>query len=873
MSTTPGYVSNSELANRLSELVDRWNRRENQMIALLAQEEGTVVVTDGLGVNHTLPSFPQLQKDVTAMTDDLTGAVSQVRDMTSAVTALAAGAADSASAASDAADRAEAAATAVEDSIANADAASTQAAEKAAEAAASAASAAHEAGVAASAADAASDSAGTAAAAAAAASTSASQASASAAAADASRAAAAGLLDDMTDLADLVEADAQAAASSKDAAAASAVDAASSAATAADRANAAAASAATATTKAAEAADSATTAASHASSASGSAAAAASSSSSAASAKVAAEDARDKARLYANAPQGTEVAPGEFSAKHWALQAQAATTGSLVYMGTWNPSDGSYPAAPVKGHFYKVVGNGTVGGTAYNAGDQIVYDGADWDKIDNTDQVTSVAGKVGAVSLVAGDIGGLGALATRNDVDWTAHVTGKPATFPPSAHSHTKAEVGLGNVDNTSDLDKPISTAVQAALDGKANTSHTHAISEVSGLQSALDAKASLSGPTFTGAVTVTSQAGFELRRALGRIFIREEGGSLSIAATTADNTAYAPLNLKGTTLTFNGAQVWHSASFDPSSKSDVGHTHAVADVSGLQSELDGKAAASHTHTTADVDGLQAALDGKASLNANVSFGNISSLNGLLYNEGDNWNVRAGNSGSGYAYFGFKPDGSFVAANGDVYARAFRNNSGAPGAKYFVGDDVTLNDVNIANTLGVVGAQNPSAGHISYGNSGACSAGFDGTSFRLWVRNASGSHVNHFEFDRDGTLRIHDGSLFANGNVIAYASDGRLKENIVDASAAKVSDFFDRFRVREFDWDYEAIAKLNPSFKPSADHEIGAIAQEVEEIYPLMVANHEHSGIRTIMWEKAVPLLIAEVQALRKRVAALEGRA
>jgi hypothetical protein len=57
MSTTPGYVSNAELASRLSTLVDRWNRRENQMIALLTQEEGTVVVTDGLGNNHTLLSF------------------------------------------------------------------------------------------------------------------------------------------------------------------------------------------------------------------------------------------------------------------------------------------------------------------------------------------------------------------------------------------------------------------------------------------------------------------------------------------------------------------------------------------------------------------------------------------------------------------------------------------------------------------------------------------------------------------------------------------------------------------------------------------------------------------------------------------------
>src|SRR6185503_5329570 len=36
----------------------------------------------------------------------------------------------------------------------------------------------------------------------------------------------------------------------------------------------------------------------------------------------------------------------------------------------------------------------------------------------------------------------------------------------------TKADVGLGNVDNTSDLNKPVSTATSAALSGKSNTGH-----------------------------------------------------------------------------------------------------------------------------------------------------------------------------------------------------------------------------------------------------------------------------------------------------------------------------------------------------------------------------------------------------------------
>lgn len=46
-------------------------------------------------------------------------------------------------------------------------------------------------------------------------------------------------------------------------------------------------------------------------------------------------------------------------------------------------------------------------------------------------------------------------------------------------HNTTKANVGLGNVDNTSDINKPISTAVQTALNGKANTVHTHSATDI----------------------------------------------------------------------------------------------------------------------------------------------------------------------------------------------------------------------------------------------------------------------------------------------------------------------------------------------------------------------------------------------------------
>jgi hypothetical protein len=43
----------------------------------------------------------------------------------------------------------------------------------------------------------------------------------------------------------------------------------------------------------------------------------------------------------------------------------------------------------------------------------------------------------------------------------------------------TKGDVGLGSVDNTADAAKPISTAMQTALDGKAATSHTHSLANL----------------------------------------------------------------------------------------------------------------------------------------------------------------------------------------------------------------------------------------------------------------------------------------------------------------------------------------------------------------------------------------------------------
>ena len=112
----------------------------------------------------------------------------------------------------------------------------------------------------------------------------------------------------------------------------------------------------------------------------------------------------------------------------------AALSNGMVYKGDWDASAGTFPGAGAAqtGWFYYVSVAGTVGGIAFVAGDNIVattdnasttvYAG-NWSKHDQTDAVQSVAGKVGAVTLVEADITDFGTYSTATGVENNADVT------------------------------------------------------------------------------------------------------------------------------------------------------------------------------------------------------------------------------------------------------------------------------------------------------------------------------------------------------------------------------------------------------------------------------------------------------------------
>jgi hypothetical protein len=126
----------------------------------------------------------------------------------------------------------------------------------------------------------------------------------------------------------------------------------------------------------------------------------------------------NKAQKWADETWDVEVEAGKYSAKHWATEAENLVTQVVIYRGTWDASGGVYPTSPSTGDYYIISVAGTISGTVYAVGDGMIYNGATWDKIDNTDAVTSVAGRTGAVTLTISDLTDVASL-LRSDQDDT----------------------------------------------------------------------------------------------------------------------------------------------------------------------------------------------------------------------------------------------------------------------------------------------------------------------------------------------------------------------------------------------------------------------------------------------------------------------
>lgn len=168
------------------------------------------------------------------------------------------------------------------------------------------------------------------------------------------------------------------------------------------------------------------------------------------------------------------------------------------------------------------------------------------------------------------------------------------------SHTHTASEISDSTLAGRALLTAADAAAQRtslglgsAALDDSsafAPASHGHAISEVTGLQTALNAKAPLASPALTGTPTAPTPA--------------ENDNTTKIATTAYVQREIAGLNTgdmhKATYDTDNDGKVdaaevadsvpWTGVTGKPTTFAPSAHGHAISEVTGLQTALDAKA-------------------------------------------------------------------------------------------------------------------------------------------------------------------------------------------------------------------------------------------------------------------------------------------
>jgi hypothetical protein len=258
------------------------------------------------------------------------------------------------------------------------------------------------------------------------------------------------------------------------------------------------------------------------------------------------------------------VATLDSSTKVPISQIPDAVIGALSYQGTWDASTNTptlTSSVGTKGYYYvvSVAGSTNLNGiTDWKIGDWAVYNGTAWQKIDNTDSVTSVNGYTGAVVLTNTDISGFGTMSTQNAN--AVAVTG--GTINGTTIGATTATTGAFTTATAStSLTTP---AVQATNSGGLSLKNSAGTTQISmggggGDNVSVNVSTNLNGanaqidisPTGTGHVHInpTGTGSVEIKPTnVGTM------DNITIGATTAAAGSFTNLSVTGTT-SFDGSQ------------------------------------------------------------------------------------------------------------------------------------------------------------------------------------------------------------------------------------------------------------------------------------------------------------------------------
>ncbi len=134
------------------------------------------------------------------------------------------------------------------------------------------------------------------------------------------------------------------------------------------------------------------------------------------------------------------VATLDSSGKVPTSQLPTSVIGAMIYQGSWNATTNTptlVSSTGTKGFYYivSVAGSTLIDGVnEWKVGDWIVFDGTNWDKIDNTDAISSFNGRTGAITLTSSDV--------TTALTYTPYNSTNPSNYITSAQAPVQTVFG-----------------------------------------------------------------------------------------------------------------------------------------------------------------------------------------------------------------------------------------------------------------------------------------------------------------------------------------------------------------------------------------------------------------------------------------------
>jgi hypothetical protein len=538
-----------------------------------------------------------------------------------------------------------------------------------------------------------------------------------------------------------------------------------------------------------------------------------------------------------------------------------------------------------------VIGNSDVSPTAAIAGTKVNPNFGSQNI--STTGVLSVGSStsLNAVSYTWPNVQAVGTRVLQND--GTGALSWVPSTGLSS--SLTSANIFVGNGSN-------IATGVP--LSGDASIANTGAIT----ISNNAITSSKINDGTITDAdVSATAAiAGTKITPNFGAQSISTTG-TLSAGSTTASN-----LTVSGTTTFNNKAYSWPSTAL-------VGNTFLRTDAAGNLSWASAPASFSTNNIIPKGDGTGLVASSITDMGSNISIGGFDATDAatykfIAYGKGGNPAIGTdvngikigdvgGNSMTNYFYTDFEGAGTFSFMNGKVGIGAANPTTAklvVSGSSAETGLDLSSTDQYadmrvIRNSLSgfdkdmYIGYQSgPVSSMYLFSNNfltasmvgGRVGIGLPynttpfarlevqqvGDAVGVWFENASSAPATLYLRNRGAGFGVFSEAPQNGGNSNwVNASDVRLKKNIEPLKNSLQNVL--RMRGVSFDWRHDVAGKKNLPTK----HEIGVIAQEVQQIYPEVVAT-DPDGYLAVGYSTLVPVLIEAIKEQQQTIENLKSQ-